>query len=107
MLTRGGICYDLSISPYIHTSGEITYHFSSENHKQKFIKQQENHRKNISKSLSNRFGLLVEVDILADIVLYKKIESRGFHISTNEGTESCLNNLKCGNLKMTLRNYND
>lgn len=96
MISRNGICYDFSVSDYRHTVDGITYVFSSELHKEKFAKRLSDNRKTISKSLSKRFGFDITVTKLADIVLYKKIETRGFLIVTNEGKEICQNN----NLKL-------
>ena len=92
MITRNGICYDLSVSEYRTTVNQLTYVFSSQLHLDKFMERLEENRKAINKSLTKRFKLPVDVSTLADMVLYKKIETRGFLIVTNEGQELWQNN---------------
>lgn len=92
MITRNGICYDLSVSEYRTTVNQLTYVFSSQLHLDKFMERLEDNRKVINKSLTKRFKLPVDVSTLADMVLYKKIETRGFLIVTNEGQELWQNN---------------
>ena len=40
--------------------------------------------------------MAVDVSQLADVVLYRKIETRGFLIVTGEGKEICQNNITFG-----------
>ena len=95
-LTRRGIAYNLSVSPHhysIHYSGvmdhKISYVFSSEFYRNKFINSFKENRIKISESLSNRFGFNVENDILADLKLYTQIEKRGFLIFCNGVSVEC------------------
>lgn len=85
-LTRGGISYNLPDSPYntvIHYEDTyIEYFFSSQRYLDKFLGEYENNRTNLSDSLTNRFGIRIENDVLSDVVLYRKIEKRGFFIRT-------------------------
>ena len=87
MITRNGICYDFNLSTYRATIGNLTFVFSSQLHLDKFLAKLEDNRKTINHSLTKRFNYHVDVHHLADIVLYKKIETRGFLIVTNEGIE--------------------
>lgn len=99
-LTRNGVCYDLANTPYKYTltyeneDKTITYSFSSELCMNRFKEQIELHRTKISDSLTKRFGIIVLNNILADIVLYSKAESRGFYILINEVEYTCLNSIK-------------
>lgn len=93
MITRNGVCYDLTISSYRHTVGRMTYVFSSRLHLDKFKKKLKENRDIINYSLSKRFNLSVDVTELADLVLYRKIETRGFLIVTDEGNELCQDNI--------------
>lgn len=93
VITRNGICYDLKISEYRHTVGGLTFVFSSRLHLEKFIKKLEENRDILNYSLSKRFNIPVDISELADIVLYRKIETRGFLILTNEGNELCRKSL--------------
>lgn len=78
MFSRNGICYDLSISDYRVEVDGVTYVFSSMLHLKKFQDRHKEHRDIVNYSLSKRFNVPVNVSILADIVLYRKIETRGF-----------------------------
>ncbi len=82
-LTRSQIAYDLSISPHrlTVTYGEnnpLVFVFSSDLYKRKFLEKQEEHREQISESLSKRFGVKVRQPLVADLRLYTTIEKRGF-----------------------------
>lgn len=85
MLTRNGVCYDLERSSYRCTIDGLTFVFSSRLHLDKFKAKYREHREIIANSLTRRFNIAVDVYRLADIVLYKKIETRGFLIVTHEG----------------------
>ena len=89
MISRNGIYYDLTNSHYRVKINGITYVFSSKLHKDKFIKRLEKNRKEINESLSNRFNIKLEIDILADLVLYTRIEKRGFLILNDKGEILC------------------
>ena len=104
-LTRGKIEYNFKISPFrILTDYYATFVFSSESHKIKFIERQKKQREKISESLSNRFNFVVECNIIADILLYREIEKRGFLIITDEGIEiECQNSIKLGGQTLTKR----
>ena len=80
MITRNGIVYDLRLSPYSIKIGDVTYYFSSKNHLEKYSEQLYDNRNAIRISLSGRFGIDVNLSLLADIVLYGKVETRGFFI---------------------------
>lgn len=100
MKTRNGIYYDLNHSKYKITVDGLTFVFSSQLHLKKFTERQQPNRLTINKSLSKRFNICVEFNALADVVLYKKIETRGFLIIDNEGKKLCQNSIKCGGVKV-------
>lgn len=106
MFTRNGVCYDLQRSTYRITVDSLTFVFSSRLHLDKFKAKLNENRDIINYSLSRRFGFTIEVSRLADIVLYKRIETRGFLIVTNEGLELWQENLKFGGGKATKKNSN-
>ena len=112
-LTRAGICYNLKVSPYKYTfvtqSQEITLHFSSKFHLNKYRELLENHSDTLSQSLSNRFNFKIEAQLLAKLSLYIKCENRGFyiHFINNNGSEgdiSCQDNLILDGEKVILLN---
>lgn len=93
MLTRANIAYNLHISPHkykvLYDGQEVIYFFSSELYKKKFIERLQGNREVINASLSKRFDMLVQCDILADFRLYKTIEKRGFLVSVNGDYVEC------------------
>lgn len=88
MKTRNGVCYDLTLSDFIYESEGVQYVFSSQLHLDKFKAKKKENRDIINYSLSRRFNLPVNVNHLADMVLYRKIETRGFLVFS-EGTRLC------------------
>ncbi len=99
MLTRNGIAYNLSLSPYKLTvkydkDDYITYKFSSQLYKDNFQNKMKSNRENIKNSLSKRFGFIIVNEKLSDLKLYSIIEKRGFLLETKEGIFECLNTIK-------------
>lgn len=96
-LTRGGVAYDFSVSPYRYNveygSDSITFVFSSDYYRGKFIDKLKSNREKLNKSLSNRFGFVIEHSVLCDLKLYTSIEKRGFLIYQNGERFECLNSL--------------
>lgn len=97
-LTKRGIAYNLKLSPYkseheyIASSRDvnsITFVFSSEFYRQKFSEELQNNRAKIQESLSKRFGYKVNNEMLCDVVLYSKIEKRGFLLIYNGVSVEC------------------
>lgn len=103
MISRHGVVYDLTISPYRFTVDGLTFVFSSQLHHDKFKQKVKENRDIINYSLSKRFSANVDVSQLADVVLYRKIETRGFLIVTGEGKEICQNNITYGGGEVTLQ----
>ena len=66
--------------------------FSSKYHAEKFKKKLNENREKINSSLEKRFNYKINVSTLADIVLYRKIETRGFFI-INKGEKICQNSI--------------
>lgn len=93
MLSRNNICYDLKKSHFRCTRDGVTYVFSSRLHLDKFKERADDNRESINQSLSNRFNISVNVDVLADAVLYSRIENRGFLIVAGGELIECRSNL--------------
>lgn len=106
-LTRNGIAHDLTISPYkvdvMYEHELLTYVFSSEFYKNKFLEKKEGNRKKINTSLSNRFGFEIEYNILADLKLYLATETRGFLIEGIEKWQN-VNNIRLNGETVITRN---
>lgn len=103
MITKNGVCYDLTISSYRYTKDNLTFVFSSQLHLDKFKKKLKENRDIINYSLTKRFNFNVDVSQLADVVLYRKIETRGFLIITPDGNELCQKSLLFVGGKMTAK----
>lgn len=106
MFTRNGVCYDLQRSTYRTKVDGLTFVFSSKLHLDKFKKKYCENRDIVNYSLSKRFNVAVDVSQLADVVLYRKIETRGFLIVTNEGKELWQENLRYVGGTATFKNSN-
>lgn len=109
MLTRAGISYDFDTSPYklkveYNNGCELVYTFSGDYNLNSFKNKLEENREKINKSLSNRFKLDVECNMLCDIKLYTLIEKRGFLIEDKEERYECLNIIKLDGLMLTIKN---
>lgn len=104
MLTRNGVCYDLSISKFRCKHNGLTFVFSSQLHLDKFESRVKENRDIINYSLTKRFNIPVNVSTLADVVLYRKIETRGFLIEVEEEEIECQKSLRFDGGKMTLQN---
>lgn len=95
MLTKRGICYDLKKSPYTYSETDITFYFSSLNHKEHFTEEKERYAQQLNVSLEKRFKCPVDAYTLALVKLYEKIETRGFCIFLKkEGYLECVEEIK-------------
>lgn len=83
-LSRRGICYNLEKSPYSTTLAYgdklIIFYFSSSLYKEKFENELDAARNTLHKSLSKRFKIDISFIFLSDLILYRRIEKRGFHV---------------------------
>ena len=97
-LTRANVAYDLNISPHrltiSYSQDDITYVFSSELYRNKFLAAIHENRNKINHSLSNRFGFTIRNELLCDIKLYTSIEKRGFLIIKGQDKVECLNQVE-------------
>jgi YHS domain-containing protein len=105
MVTRNGVYYDLSHSKYKYKVPDtgVTFMFSSDLHLVKFQDQQEDNRKEVNIRFTSRFKLNVDLKILPDLILYRKIETRGFLIINERGQKICPENLILSGEQVTLK----
>lgn len=95
MVTRNGIFYDLSKSVYklkIVDTGMI-FVFSSDLHRTKFEEQQMKNRHEHNIKMTARYRINFRMTVLPDLLLYKKIETRGFLVINEGGQKLCQENL--------------
>lgn len=85
--TRGGVYYDLRESPITYSWRGLTYFFSSENHRAKFIRDLRKKEMWLRDSLSRRFRVTVMLDEMAALQLYTQVETRGFLVVTDDQME--------------------
>ena len=81
MISRDNIYYELSISPFKFSSGDLCFYFSSALNLEKFIKRMDDEKNRINESLSNRFKCNIVFDDLPLLTLYRNVERRGYLIS--------------------------
>ena len=107
-LTRSKIAYNLHHSPHrelvSYGDGVTTYVFSSDLYRRKFLEKQKKNREQLSASLTNRFGVLVRCDALADFRLYTTIEKRGFLLIQDRVAIECRDRVTFDGARMTLTN---
>lgn len=110
-LTRSNIAYNLSISPHRlsvdYGESSLVFVFSSDLYRRKFIEKQDAHRKQISNSLTKRFGVTVGNRVLSDLKLYTTIEKRGFLLVKNGVEVECLDEIILNGETLTLKSSGD
>lgn len=79
--------YNVDDTPYYFEIDGVTYYFSTFLHMTKFKRLYISNRKDISEKLSNRYRIYIQCNVLADINLYIKVETRGFKIVDRNGVE--------------------
>lgn len=76
---------ELSTTPYKVVEEGITYHFSTEKHKIKFEERLVTNRIIVFDKLKSRYKMCILSNILADILLYREIETYGFFLTDKKG----------------------
>lgn len=93
-MTRNGIEYNLSISPYTVEKNGLTFYFSSKRNLKTFedtlteyvnLECEKLSKKFKLKILAYTYGSLVNI---LSVVLYKRVEKRGFLVLNTENEES-------------------
>lgn len=87
MISKNGVCYDLRESPYVFAWRGMAFYFSSQPHKDKFVREVIKREQWLDDSLSRRFKCTIHLPVVADIQWYVMVESRGFYIVTDDGAE--------------------
>lgn len=78
--TVRGVYHDLRESEYTISNGEIVFSFSSRVQMNRFLRDYEENRMKFHKRLAGRKlrKLPIHLDMVADVILYKETEVRGF-----------------------------
>lgn len=98
-MTKSGVEANLKISPYVvennYNGKEVIYYFSTEKNMNRFKNEDLTFFVSVCTSLTNRFRIRFHLPkMFTDIVLYSRIERRGFHVII-EGIETkCVSDLK-------------
>lgn len=93
----------LSKSPFVFTLDEVSFHFSTERHMQKFMDNYMQNRIDVSMNLTNRWRFHIRLDLLADLYLYTQIENRGFHIIYKERAIRWRGQVELSGLMLTMK----
>lgn len=86
-LTKSGVCYRLSKSPFYEDYKGYRFFFSSETHRRNFHAKARIKEQWLSDSLSRRFHFDVDASEIAIFQLYWQIETRGFYVVSETGRE--------------------
>lgn len=84
---KSPVVYDLWDSPYQVLRRGYNFFFSTQKHAEKFVREVIKREEWLNDSLSKRFNIPINAEILADVQLYQMIEGRGFAITTSDGIE--------------------
>lgn len=79
-LTRAGVCYDLSSTPYRSDAFGFTLFFSSLPHKRSFESKLASKIDWLADSMARRFRVRLDLAQLAVIHHYRQVETRGFRV---------------------------
>lgn len=85
-LTRNGVCYNLSETPFHAEVDGYDFAFSSRVHLESFVKKAKVKKDWLNDSLSRRFHVKVKSEELALVQLYHQVETRGFRVVSPSGT---------------------
>lgn len=74
-------------SSYYCTIDGISYYFSTNSRLNRFLARYKENRILLSNKLSIRYKCYIQLNLLADIDLYMRVETKGFYIVDNMGRE--------------------
>jgi hypothetical protein len=105
MKTRNGIYYDLTKSCYKFKVPDtnMVFVFSSDLHMIKFEDQYKENRDDINLKLTSRYRVNMQMKVFPDLLLYKKIETRGFLVINEGGQKICQENLLLNGERVTAK----
>lgn len=77
-LSKYGVAYDLSRSPFFCYRNGFMFFFSTKQHVVSFRTKVRSYEDSVSASLSRRFHVEFDASVVSCFVLYSNIEGRGF-----------------------------
>ena len=96
-MSKRGICYTLSSSPYFVQYFDIKLFFSSKNYLEKFNETFETICARLQNEMLRRFGIDYDMSLLALLKAYRMVEKRGFYITVGGEPVTCQDQLLlCG-----------
>lgn len=84
MKTQRGIYLNIEESDISFTDEDVTYYFSSEFNKKRFIENYKEYHEEENQKLINKYKLKFNFKQLFDLIYYMKIEKRGFRVIYND-----------------------
>lgn len=88
--TLRGIFHNIKESTYTISNTEIVFFFSSKLYMNKFMEEYQNNRIKVNEQTNKIMdNPPLNMNMLADVALYKRIEKRGFYVWMKELTLSC------------------
>lgn len=85
VMTKRGIYHNLNESEYAISNSEVALFFSSRFYLNKFLDEYKNYRNEFKIRLQRSMNIdKMNVDLMADIHLYRQIEKRGFRAVLNQ-----------------------
>lgn len=92
-ITKRGIYLNLKISPYKFIGEQFIFYFSSKYHLDIFKRKRLDNFNNVNERLSKRFKTILQCPTLADLILYEKVETRGYFVTDSEKNEISIDEL--------------
>jgi len=78
--SRYGVWYNLSTSPYTAETDNFIFSFSTIGHKERFEQEFKKREEWLSDSLSRRFKVIFDANVLSHFQLYEQLEKRGCYV---------------------------
>lgn len=96
-MSKRGICYTLSESPYFVQYFDVKLFFSSKAYIEKFNETFEAICERLQYEMLRRFGMVCDMSLIALLKAYKQVEKRGFYITVGGEPVTCQDQLLlCG-----------
>lgn len=88
-VSRSGVFYDLSASPWVFERNGIVFWFSTARLHGRFVSLVAEAERKLCASMSARVGCRIDMSAAADVQLYIRTETRGFRVSIDGEVATC------------------